>query len=91
MMKKHWVPNIGETFNFQNAEAFLKAMSVPTAHGIIVGGAGANFDAFSSAEGGMGAAWEAMVGVQKTAKEALEELNPKLQKMLDEYWAKQGG
>jgi len=70
---------------------FVQAMSEKRAHGVIVGGAQCNFDAFSTPEGGLGVAWDAMLGLQKTAQEAMDELNPKIQKMIDDYWKKKQG
>jgi len=56
----------------------------------IFSGAGCNYDAIAGAGTPLAVAWDAMLGVQKTAKEAIEEANPKLQKILDDYWAKKG-
>jgi hypothetical protein len=84
------VANVQKTFNFEHAEVYANAMAEPKAHGAVVGGPGANVDAFYTPEGGLTAAWDAMIGQQKSAQEAMEELNPKLQKMLDEYWKKKG-
>jgi len=89
MCKKHWIDNVGKKYNFQGAHFFVEAMH-NKARGVIVGGAGANFDAFLSAEGGLNVARDQMLGGQKRAKEALEEANAKLQKLLDEYWKKKG-
>ena len=87
-IEKYWVPIATETYNFENGMAFGNAMK--TGLNPIFSGAGCNYDAIAGAGTPLAVAWDAMLGVQKTAKEAMEEANPKLQKILDDYWAKKG-
>jgi hypothetical protein len=54
---------------------------------LITGGQGLDEAAVNGTGAPISAAFEAMNGLQKTAKEALEEANPKLQEIIDDYWA----
>jgi multiple sugar transport system substrate-binding protein len=84
---KYWVPIATERFGFKRADVFVQAQSMGQSP--MIGGAGANFTALEGAGGPLAAAAEAMYGLQKTAREALEEANVLIQQMLDDYWAKQ--
>jgi len=86
--EKYWVPIATEKFKFENADAFVEAQSIGQSP--MIGGAGANFTVLMGAGGPLAAAKDAMYGLQKTAQEALEEANPLIQKLLDDYWAEQG-
>jgi len=84
---KFWVPIATETYNFKNAGVFVQAQL----HGRcpMCGGAGANVTSVSAAGSPLREATDAMRAFDKTAQEALDEANVKIQKQLDDYWAKQ--
>ncbi len=84
---KYWVPIATEAFNFTNGAAFVDAQIYGDC--VMVGGAGANFDAIKGAGAPLVSARDAMLAGEKTAQEALTEANPGVQAMLDEYWAGQ--
>ncbi len=85
--EKFWVPIASKKFNFESASVFAQAQL----HGQcpMVGGAGANYDALNGPGGPILEAFDALQANTKTAKQAFEEANPKIQKLLDDYWAKQ--
>jgi len=82
-----WAPIAQKTFNFENAKAYADSMR--TGRNPIISGAGANYDAVAGPSTPLQVAWDAMLnGV--SAKEAIGEAQPLLQKILDDYWAKKG-
>ena len=89
MIEKHWVPLVEEEYNFTNAQVFVDAMNAPGAHGFLIHGEGASFEELSAPDIGLNDAWVNMYGLQMTAQESMEWLNPRVQEKLDAYWAKQ--
>lgn len=82
-----WVPIATKSFNFKNAAAFAQAQL----HGQcpMVSGAGANYDALSGPGSPLLEAFDALQVNAKSAKEAFADADPKIQTLLDDYWAKQ--
>jgi hypothetical protein len=78
------VPIAQERYNFENGKAFADAMR--TGGTPVIAGAGANYDALAGSGAPLAVAWDAMI-FGTSAEEALTEANPKLQEILDEYWA----
>jgi hypothetical protein len=88
LIEKFWVPTAEKIYNFTNAKAFANAMR--TGGSPIIAGAGANLDKVSQFAGTpTTVAWDKMVA-GTSAKDALTEAQPLLQKILDDYWAKKG-
>jgi multiple sugar transport system substrate-binding protein len=83
-IEKLWVPIAEETYQFEHGEVFADAMR--TGGTPVIAGAGANYDALAGGDAPLAVAWDAMV-FGTSAEEALTEANPKLQEILDEYWA----
>jgi multiple sugar transport system substrate-binding protein len=79
---KIWGPIASKKFNFQNISAFSNGMregSTP-----LIMGQGTELNAYGG--GPITKLWDALLGVQKTAKEAVPEANDGIQRMLDDYW-----
>ncbi|MBI2939381.1 MAG: extracellular solute-binding protein [Chloroflexi bacterium] len=83
MTVKHWVETAKKNFNFKYAEAFAKSLEMGSID--IVGEID---DTFLWNEVHK-AAWDAMQGGQKKASELIPDMNKAMQKILDDYWAKQ--
>lgn len=83
LIEELWVPRAQETYHFENAKAFADAMR--TGGTPVVAGAGANYDAIAGSGAPINAAWEAMM-YGTSARDALTEANPLVQRILDEYW-----
>lgn len=81
-----WVPLAQEQFNFTNGKAFGDAMN--TGRNPIISGEGADLFAMMLTNTPLGSAWDAMIGGQLSAREAMEIANPACQAILDAYWAK---
>ncbi|MBI2940059.1 MAG: sugar ABC transporter substrate-binding protein [Chloroflexi bacterium] len=81
--RKYWVETVQQKFNFKNADAFVKAFDTGVIHLV-----GEVTDAMLNAEAGLQAGIEAMVAGQKKATEVIPDVNKKIQKYLDDYWAK---
>ena len=86
-IEKLWVPIAQKTFNFTNGKAFADSMR--TGMNPLFAGAGANYDAMAGPGAPLTVAWDAMLN-GTSAKQAITEAQPKLQKILDDYWAKKG-
>ena len=84
-IEKYWVPIAQEKYKFTNGKAFANAMR--TGRNPIFAGAGANYDAVAGQGTPLAVAWDAMLN-GTSARDALTEAQPKLQKILDDYWAK---
>jgi multiple sugar transport system substrate-binding protein len=83
---KLWKPTVQKTYNFQNADAFIKTQNDPKARGFMVGGEGGDMNAFYNA--GAWPAWDELIAGERSAKEVLADFNKLQQKWLDDYWAK---
>jgi multiple sugar transport system substrate-binding protein len=83
-----WAPIASKTYSFKNTDAYVNGMKQGATP--IVTGAGLPIDAYSGFIAGnpLNVAEDALKGLKKQAKEALEEANPQIQKLLDEYWSK---
>jgi hypothetical protein len=86
-IEKFWVPIAQKTYKFENGKAFASAMR--TGMNPLFAGAGANYDAMAGQGAPLTVAWDAMLN-GTPAKQAITEAQPKLQKILDDYWAKKG-
>jgi hypothetical protein len=86
-IEKYWVPIAQKTYKFENGKAYADSMR--TGRNPLFAGAGANYDAMAGPGAPLTVAWDAMLN-GTSAKEALTEAQPKLQKILDDYWAKKG-
>ena len=84
-IEKFWVGLANEKYNLANSAAFLKTML--TGRFLITGGRGLDEAAVAGTGSPLRSAFDAMNGLEKTAKEALEEANPKVQKIIDAYWS----
>lgn len=84
-IEKMWVPTAQKTYNFSNGKAFADSMR--TGMNPLFAGAGANYDAVAGTGAPLTVAWEAMLNGTPASK-AITEAQPKLQKILDDYWAK---
>ena len=87
-IEKYWVPIAQKTYNFENGKAFADSMR--TGMNPLFAGAGANYDAVAGTGAPLAVAWDAMLN-GTSAKAALTEAEPKLQKILDDYWKKKQG
>jgi len=87
-IEKYWVELANTKYNLTNANAFLETMK--SGRFLITGGKGLDEAAVTGTGTPLRAAFDAMNGLQKTAKEALEEANPKTQEIIDAYWSKRG-
>jgi len=83
---KLWKPTVQKTYNFQNADAFIKTQNDPKARGFMVGGEGGDMNAFYNA--GAWPAWDELIAGERSAKEVLGDFQKLQQKWLDDYWAK---
>ncbi len=84
LARKLWLPLARNRYGIANAEAFLKALdhstmtlSSPLASGVL------------DREAGLAAALDAIRDGRLTARQALDELQPKLELVLESYWAAQ--
>ena len=81
----YWVPAVAEKYNCDNGTAFVTAMQ--QGRPIIIAGEGLSTNSLAAAGAPLAAAVEAMKNGTPAA-EALEEANPKMQKIIDDYWAR---
>jgi multiple sugar transport system substrate-binding protein len=81
-----WGPVASRTFNFKNVAAFLHAQRIGS---INVTGGVSEAEILRDAE--LGPALNDMMDGKIGAKDALTAVQPKIQRLLDEYWARQGG
>jgi multiple sugar transport system substrate-binding protein len=84
-IEKFWVPTAQKLYKFENGKAFADAMR--TGKNPLFAGAGANYDAIAGTGAPLAVAWDAMLN-GTSAQAALTEAEPKLQKILDDYWKK---
>ncbi|MBI2940763.1 MAG: extracellular solute-binding protein [Chloroflexi bacterium] len=81
---KIWAPIATKNYNFTNAAAYVNGMKQGATP--IIAGAGLPIDAYGGANNPVVTLQDQMRSQKKQAKEALEEANPAIQKLLDEYW-----
>ena len=84
--EKLWAPIATKHFNFKNVQAFLQTQKTGSIN--VVGGVS---EAQLTRDGGLGDALNDIMDGKATAREALAVAQPKIQAMLDQYWAQQGG
>ena len=80
---KIWGPIASKTYNFENIEAFSNGMregSTP-----LIMGQGSQIQAYGG--GPITSIWDALLGLQMTAEEAIKTYGPEIQAELDNYWA----
>ena len=82
--RRFWLPNVKQKYNVANADAFLKAIEGATIN--LVGEVTENV---INRDAGLSAAITSIRDGKVTAKEALEQTQPKIQQLLDSYWAAQ--
>jgi len=78
-----WGPIASENYNFENTEAFSNGMREGSTPVIL--GEGGTFQVYGG--GPLATLWDALLGLQQTAAEAVPAANIELQAALDEYWA----
>jgi multiple sugar transport system substrate-binding protein len=83
--EKLWGPIASKEYNFKNIQAFLQTQKMGSIN--VVGGVS---EAQITRDGGLGDAINNIMDGKATAKEALAIAHPKIQALLDEYWARQG-
>jgi multiple sugar transport system substrate-binding protein len=84
--RKYWLPMVRQAYpTMTNAEAFLKAQELGTINLV-----GEITERDLLRETGLGDAINEIRDGKKGAKDAFEEVQPRIQQMLDNYWAKQG-
>jgi multiple sugar transport system substrate-binding protein len=81
-----WGPIASKDYNFKNVQAFLQVQRTGSIN--LVGGVS---EAQIGRDGGLTDAINNILDGKATAKEALAIAQPKIQALLDEYWARQGG
>jgi hypothetical protein len=82
--RRFWLPSVKQKYNVANADAFLKAIEGATIN--LVGEITENV---INRDAGLSAAINSIRDGKATAKEALEQTQPKIQQVLDAYWAAQ--
>jgi ABC-type glycerol-3-phosphate transport system substrate-binding protein len=82
--RRFWLPGVKTKYNVANADAFLKAIEGATIN--LVGEVTENV---INRDAGLSTALNSIRDGQTTAKEALEQTQPKIQQLLDSYWASQ--
>jgi len=86
--EKIWGPIASKDYNFKNIQAFLQTQKFGSIN--LIGGV--SEDDITRADGaGLGQAINDMLDGKVTAKEALAVVSPKIQSMLDTFWAREGG
>jgi hypothetical protein len=84
--EKIWGPIASTDYNFKNIQAFLQTQRMGSIN--LVGGVS---EAQIGRDGGLTDAINNILDGKATAREALAVAHPKIQALLDEYWARQGG
>ncbi len=79
---KIWGPIASKQYNFENVSAFSNGMREGTTP--VVFGEGSQMTAYGG--GPITKLWDTLLAVQMPAKEAIAELNPEIQRTLDDYW-----
>ncbi len=84
--EKLWAPLASKTYNFANVQALLQTQKTGSIN--VVGGVS---EAEINRDGGLGDAINDIMDGKATATQALSVAQPKIQALLDAYWARQGG
>jgi multiple sugar transport system substrate-binding protein len=84
MNRKYWIEGVKKQYNVANADAFLKAIEGATIN--LVGEITENV---LNRDAGLSTAINSIRDGKATAKEALDTVQPKIQQLLDQYWANQ--
>jgi ABC-type glycerol-3-phosphate transport system substrate-binding protein len=84
--EKLWAPLASKTYNFANVQALLQTQKTGSIN--VVGGVS---EAEITRDGGLGDAINDVMDGKATAGQALAVAQPKIQTLLDAYWARQGG
>ncbi len=84
--EKIWGPIASKTYNFQNVQAFLQTQKIGSID--VVGGVSEDQ---VMRDGGLGQTLNDIMDGNATARDALAIAHPKIQALLDDYWAKQSG
>jgi ABC-type glycerol-3-phosphate transport system substrate-binding protein len=79
-----WGPLASKEYGFQNVQAFLQTQKMGSIN--LVGGVS---ETQITRDGGLGDAFNDIMDGKATAKEALGAAQPRIQALLDEYWARQ--
>jgi ABC-type glycerol-3-phosphate transport system substrate-binding protein len=82
--RKFWLPEVQAKYNVGNADAFLKAIE-----GATINLVGEITEHVINRDAGLSTAITSIRDGKATVKEALELTQPKLQQLLDSYWASQ--
>jgi multiple sugar transport system substrate-binding protein len=83
--EKIWGPIASKEYNFKNIQAFLQTQKTGSIN--VVGGVS---EAQITRDGGLGDALNDILDGKATAKDALAAAHPRIQALLDEYWARSG-
>jgi len=84
MNRKYWLPSVKTKYNVANADAFLKAIEGATIN--LVGEITENV---INRDAGLATGINSIRDGKATAKEVFEQVQPKMQQLLDQYWASQ--
>jgi multiple sugar transport system substrate-binding protein len=79
---KIWGPIVSKKFNFKNVSAYSNGMREGATP--LIMGQGTELNAYGG--GPINKLWDQLLGLQKTAKEAVPEANDGIQALLDDYW-----
>jgi multiple sugar transport system substrate-binding protein len=79
---KIWGPIASERYKFSNVEAFSNGMREGTTP--VIFGEGSQMNAYGG--GPITKLWDTLLGQLATAQEAITELDPEIQRNLDDYW-----
>ena len=83
-IRRLWPPQMKQKYNVANAEAFLKAVETGT-----IGTVGPVTVSVLDRDAGVATTLNEIRDGKATAKDAVERLQPKIQQVLDAYWATQ--
>ncbi|MDQ3700959.1 MAG: extracellular solute-binding protein, partial [Chloroflexota bacterium] len=84
-IRKFWLPAVKSKYNVANAEAFVKAIDLGTINLVAE-----VTETAIDRDAGLGQAIAAIRDGKLTARVALDQVQPKIQQVLDHYWATQG-
>lgn len=79
---KIWGPIVTKKFNLKNISAYSNGMREGATP--LIMGQGTELNAYGG--GPINKLWDQLLGLQKTAKDAVPEANDGIQKLLDDYW-----
>jgi len=81
-----WAPIASKAYNFTNTKAFSDGMREGATP--VIFGKGTDLNAYGGAP--IQAIWDALLGLQMTADEAIKRYGPDIQTAIDQYWADRG-